>query len=337
MSPDEMDRAFKRERCKLRIKVVIFALICLALAVASWRLSFHNSWIARQAVEEAKTYDKEIMHSFRRHPHHLLYIGIVSMPRNFDQRMKVRNAWVRQANAYYGDRLKVEFILGHDHVEPDGDIDDGQTRRGNAKFVQDEAFEHGDIKRIPVLDTPTFATDKLMWILRSGSDWGAQFVMVVNDYDMVAVQSAVTKLTKRKDVARPAYFGKVWVRNDVQEGDGRQSSYYGGGCYGVSGSLAYKMVTTRLNSHMGFPMYGTSKADVNIAKWVELENAVRTEHALTTVELIAISNLCGPLTGMAVQPAPIQTSLPQPPSALEADIGSEEMAHRAWLAADSPK
>jgi len=96
-------------------------------------------------------------------------------------------------------------------------------------------------------------------------------------------------------------------------------------------------VTTRLNSHMGFPMYGTSKADVNIAKWVEIENAVRTEHALTTVELIAISNLCGPLTGMAVQPAPIQTSLPQPPSALEADIGSEEMAHRAWLAADSPK
>merc|ERR1712216_800051 len=103
-----------------------------------------------------------------------------------------------------------------------------------------------------------------MWILRTGSDWGAQFVMVVNDYDMVAVQSAVTKLT--------------------------QSSYYGGGGYGVSGSLAYKMVTTRLNSHMGFPMYGTSKADVNIAKWVEIENAVRTEHALTTVELIAISN-----------------------------------------------
>merc|ERR1711988_252801 len=43
-------------------------------------------------------------------------------------------------------------------------------------------------------------------------------------------------------------------------------------------------------------MYGTNSGDVNMAKWVKLENTIRKKHALTSVERIAVPDLCEPLS-----------------------------------------
>jgi len=186
--------------------------------------------------------------------------------------------------------------------------------------LQNEGSSFNDISRIPVIDeTLVFDTDAALWVFENAVSWKARFVMKVKDDHFVAMNRTLGALRQRSSIAPPAYFGKVWTQNDMDEGDGKVSWFYHGDCYGMSGDLAHDIVVTHFTHTVGFPNYGTSRDDVNVAKWVEYESEIRKAQQILPVKHIWMPSLCASIvqdTLPSLTPTPCDLANPcdAPPS-----------------------
>merc|ERR1719223_877470 len=101
---------------------------------------------------------------------HVLYIGITSPPNNFEQRMLARQRWVYEARNYLEGRAKIQFVIGRVPIQRDDlnihePVVATEEERRLEQKLEDEANEHQDIKRVPVVESPLYETDKVLWIL----------------------------------------------------------------------------------------------------------------------------------------------------------------------------
>jgi len=211
--------------------------------------------------------------------------------------MLARQRWVYEARNYLEGRAKIEFVIGQVPIQRDDlnihepVVATKEERRLEQK-LEDEANKHHDIKRIPVVESPLFETDKVLWILSDAVSWRARFVMKANDDQQVSVKIALATLQRRSPIHAPTYFGKVWTNNTMQAADGKQSWFFSKHCYGISGDLAREISVTHNQHTVGFPVYGTSSDDVNVAKWVTYEDDIRKKLHMDPVKQLWLPDLC---------------------------------------------
>lgn len=337
LSAEELELGFQGERRKVRLRAAAILFTIVVVGTACAIIAYKWAWSAAVLEEEHESYDRAKQplseDGYQPIKSHLLYIGIVSPISHFQQRTLARQTWVNEARRHAGGIVKVEFLIGQaplqrDQQNPfeDGGVAERESRQKVATIgekeleqrLQIEGSSFNDISRIPVIDeTLVFDTDAVLWVFENALSWKARFVMKVRDDQFVALDRTLGALRQRFPMAPPAYFGKVWTQNDMDEADGRVSWFYHGDCYGVSGDLAHKIAVTHFTHTVGFPSYGTSRDDVNVAKWVEYESEIRKQHQIPPVQHMWMPSLCGSIvkdTLPSSSPCDLANPCDEPPS-----------------------
>lgn len=220
---DELELQFQTERRKNRYKVAAFCLILVVVTASCSIVAFRMAWSSWGSSPEWQSFEREIelfpQERYKPVENHMLYIGILSVPKNFDQRDLARKSWVEHArNHLHG--LKIEFVIGQIPLRGDrvaGGVVTTLEERNLEEKLQAEADFHKDISRVPAVESALFREDKVLWLLSNAIAWKARFVMKTTDNQRVAVKSALAALQMRTPIAPPAYFGKVklWMESSA--------------------------------------------------------------------------------------------------------------------------
>lgn len=314
MTKEEFELGYQGEKRRQRLRAVGLCLILLVAVIASSIVAYHIGWWSCAASTELSSYDRDsALEPGKRYKpihDHVLYIGVLSPPGNFQQRQFSRQGWISElARAFPDGQIKLEFFIGQVPIQGNNMSSNApaigtQEERLLEERLQEEANWHGDICRVPVVESEVFDTDKVLWLVSNAVDWGARFVLKTMDDQKVMVDDALKKLQERPPTAPPVYFGKVWAPDRTPEGDGQKTWFFDGQCYGISGDVAYKIAVTHFNHSIAFPMYGTNSDDINMAKWIQFEDEIRKEEHLLSVKRLWLPSLCHRLVQLSVATPP---------------------------------
>jgi len=304
LSKEELELGFQNERRKQRFRIAALCCISVGVGTLCAFVGYSVGWSSWTASEEWNSHVREVQLDpkaiYEPLERIVLYIGILSAPANFQQRIRARREWVDHARKDIHGRVKVEFLVGH-AANPGALFSsqgiDMSTEKEIEQRLQHEASLHTDVTRIPVDTSAVTESDRVIWILANGVESKARFVVKVNDDEMVVVGELLKRLELRPPIAQPIYFGQVWTTNIMPEADGKRSWFFQG-CYGISGGLAHKISVVHRDHTAGFPMFGSTSADVNVAKWVNFEDNIRRKNNILPVRHIWMPKLCRSITAL---------------------------------------
>jgi hypothetical protein len=302
------ERRKQRDRmCRMFGQLLILILVSTACSWAAYQYAWHSFWAANLAGEKALVY-KPI-------EDHTLYIGILSAPGNFKQRSQARLSWVQELrDDYPTEKVKVEFLIGQVPIQGNQLLETGEVvalenEKKMERDLQDEEKLHKDISRVPVVEAPLFRAHKTLMLLSNGVSWKARFVMQTTDAEVIDAKVAVEALNKHSPMDPPVYFGMDYDPDNAAEADGKRTWFFDRDCFGLSGELAYNIVKTHLLHTMAWPVYGTSKAAVDVAKWVKYEDDERKKRNVEPVEHIWLPRIAHNIaTTTTPLPPPIASS-----------------------------
>lgn len=302
MSKEEFELGYRDWTRRQCIRAAVICLILIAVASACSIAAYRLGWSFAEDTAELRSYREEIVlaagDTYKPIHNHLLYIGVFSPPGNFEKRQLARHRWIRelQAATFPGGSVKLEFLIGQVPIQGNNVSKVAtiatERERSFESHLQQEANAHGDIHRIPVADSEIFDSAKVLWLLSKAVSWRSRFVIKTVDDQVVMVADALKKLQTRPPTQPPTYFGKDWDPASEAEADGKRSWFYHRKCYGISGDLAYRISETHFNHSIAFPMYGSTRDDVNVAKWVQFEDNIRKQANILPVERTWMPNLC---------------------------------------------
>mmetsp|Transcript_125271 Transcript_125271/g.198562 ORF Transcript_125271/g.198562 Transcript_125271/m.198562 type:complete len:262 (+) Transcript_125271:68-853(+) len=210
--------------------------------------------------------------------HKVVYIGVISAPRNIEKRMRVRQSYLtklREANT--DGRVLAEFIIGHEALVGVGHQQGIQARLEDQKLEEEiiaEAKTFGDVRRIMLPETYQNLPDKTLHFLQQGVALKYDFLLKADDDQEVDLEF-VEKYASNHNGSELIYAGRSLFDKEAyasQEGaDGKFVPYFSGSCYLLSFGLANLIVGVN-STHTGqFLSYGSSSEDVDMGRWVEWE------------------------------------------------------------------
>lgn len=302
LTNEELDLGIWLERKRLFSRVFMLGCTTLGLGTAAAIAAYAIAWSSWSTSDDWRNYERGLQIEpdsiYKPAKDHILYVGVLSQPEHFDQRMLARRVWMdklrKQTNNLEG-KIKVEFLVGQVSLtgtpDANGAVIANKAEKKFEERLQHEASWHGDIRRIPVTKSTTHTTHQVLWLLWNALEWKARFVMKVSDDEQVDVEKVLAMLQERSPIAPPVHFGQVWKNNSLGEADGRNSWFFEG-CFGVSGDLAHKISVMHIDHSIGFPLYGTTNADVNMARWVKHEDDLQRDHGLASVKHMWMPGSC---------------------------------------------
>jgi hypothetical protein len=208
-------------------------------------------------------------------PKKLMYVGIISSPKNRERRDLVRSAYLNALKQKYSDgHITAEFIIGHTPFTASGQGTKGTPDQLQMeKNLTEEAAASNDIRRIVFPERYENLPDKVFNLLQYSTEQGYDFVMKLDD-DMILNVDALERFLADKSASDLLYAGTMFWKSksyDSQEGpDSDFVPYFGGPCYLLSNKLVLQIVKHR--THVAeFVRYGSSSEDVDMGRWVHWE------------------------------------------------------------------
>lgn len=203
----------------------------------------------------------------------LLYMAILSGPRNKDRRQQCRQSYVNSVRKGIWKGVTAEFIIGHLPYEGSGQgtLPTSHMMKVEKEILQ-ERKEHGDIARIVLPERYENLPDKTYYILRRAAQQGWQWVLKIDD-DQMPVMRGVLAFCKCTDWRLNVYAGAyLWDRaayNSQKGADGQFAAYFSGPGYLVSYGLAQNVAIIHESQTAEFLTYGSSSEDVDMGRWAQ--------------------------------------------------------------------
>ncbi|CAE8649189.1 unnamed protein product [Polarella glacialis] len=209
----------------------------------------------------------------------LLYIGVLSAPRNKENRQRCRAAFVSEIRSGKWKGVTAEFIIGHLPYQTTGHNQGSLPTREQLKLEEDlvaERQQHGDIIRIAMPDSYQNLPDKVLSLVRRSFEQGWQWIMKIDD-DQMPMMDTVLRLAKCTACSKYIYAGSYLWDKEIyasQKGpDGSFAKYFSGPGYMLSYALAKAVAATLETQSAEFLTYGSSSEDVDMGRWVAFAQA----------------------------------------------------------------
>lgn len=299
------ERKLRRDRiCCYALSLLLLFGVCWASSIAAYRYAWQFFWAPNTLGEPCYESIED----------HFLYIGIMSPPENFKQRLEARSRWIEWARtAIPGKQVHIEFVIGQVPIQANNFLQDTdvvalKSEKKMERALQDEGKLYGDISRVPVVEDNSAETLKTFWLWSNAVSWHARFVLQTTDDRIINVERVTRSLEKHLADDSPIYFGMDYDPNLVGEADGHKTWHFNRSGFGISGDLACNIIKNHLLHTMAFPAYGSSNAAVNVAKWAAYEEDLRKKSHATPVMHMWLSNMSQDIHGATIPTTTTTTS-----------------------------
>lgn len=215
-------------------------------------------------------------HSSLIHPNRLLYIGIVSAPKNRDRRDLQRRAYVtalrKAPRSPNGKDVHVEFVIGHTPFQSAAqgsmaDKDQLELERNLTKEQQ----ECGDLARVVLPEHDENLPDKTFLIVTRAVERGWQWILKIDD-DTQPHLAEIYRFINGHNPSDSIYAGRYLIDKRPWQGQGGPDNhfrqYYEGPSYMLSYGLGYSLAIDNEGHAAEFLTYGSSDEDVDMGQWV---------------------------------------------------------------------
>jgi len=209
-------------------------------------------------------------------PGHLLFVGVLSGPKNFQRRALIRQSWMdalRETNA----SVRVEFIIGHEQIEKA--VQGGLITRNHHDVemrLEEEAKKHGDINRIPVPESPMSPSgvDKVFHLFSLGVEARYRYILKLGDDQKFTFGEAWVELAALQ--SQYVYVGHLLATPESTELEPSEDDvfhpYFESPSYAFSWHLAHLITKVHGSHTMSFLQYGSFTENLNVGKWVAYED-----------------------------------------------------------------
>lgn len=206
-------------------------------------------------------------------PDRLIYVTILSAPKNHEKRNVLRKAFVTDVKSRYPTgTVRAKFIIGHGKFPGSGQ---GTLVDKNGfeleRSLREEEVKHGDVVRIPLPEAYEHLPDKTLLTVDHFVSSRYCFMVKLDDDQIFRPRSSVRFFQKRDPMSllyMGGYIHDVFSYKAMAGKDGQFNKYFAGPSYILSWELARRVVRVHRDYSSQFLFYGSSSEDVDMGKWV---------------------------------------------------------------------
>lgn len=207
----------------------------------------------------------------------LIYIGVISAPRNFLKRELVRKAWLDSFLLKHGRCARAEFLVGHEEFTSVKSHQQGilasPDQQSVEKYIAREQEQHRDIFRLPIVEHYESLPDKTLLLFSRAAYDGYQFIIKIDD-DYLLQEGPFARLINLHRTTTLLYAGADLISYNqfpdiMSAPDGSFLPYFGGRMYLLSHALAHMVAVRDADHSASYFAYGTSSEDLCVGRWVQ--------------------------------------------------------------------
>jgi hypothetical protein len=221
-------------------------------------------------------------------PKKLLYVGVLSSPKNKERRDFVRTAYMNDLRKKYNDSgITAEFIIGHTPYTRSEQGTRGTSEQLDLEeSIADEAALNSDIRRIVFPEKYENLPDKVFHLFHYSAEQQYDFLMKLDD-DMILDIDAIERFLATQNASDFLYAGTYfWGSKSYKSQEGPDQDfvpYFAGPCYLLSCKLVRQIVDMHGAHAAEFIRYGSSSEDVDVGRWVQWEASLGNNVTYTTL------------------------------------------------------